>query len=58
MKRILGATALTGLTRAACLALAGLALTSLALSHPASAQEKLKIGLVLSLSGDHSLPQS
>jgi branched-chain amino acid transport system substrate-binding protein len=51
MKRIPGATALTGLTRATRLALAGLALTSLALSHPASAQEKLKIGLVLSLSG-------
>ncbi|MDR3468407.1 MAG: ABC transporter substrate-binding protein [Xanthobacteraceae bacterium] len=54
MKRIPGATALSGLSRARRRALAGLALAGLALAGlaaPAAAQEKVKIGLVLSLSG-------
>jgi len=56
MKRIPGATAVRRLSRArstalAGLALAGLSLTSLAPAGPAQAQEKIKIGLVLSLSG-------
>jgi len=49
MMRISGArAAVSGLRRAA---LAGLAVASFALAHPAVAEEKLKIGLVLSLSG-------
>jgi branched-chain amino acid transport system substrate-binding protein len=54
MKRIPGATALSGLSRARRRTLAGLALAGLAtagLAAPAAAQEKVKIGLVLSLSG-------
>jgi branched-chain amino acid transport system substrate-binding protein len=57
MKRIPGATALTGLMRAARFAVAALGLLlptlviTLAAQGPAAAQEKLKIGLVLSLSG-------